>query len=343
MRIALLALVITPFALAAGAAPARPDPAGCKNEIRGTPASEALDGTAGNDRILGLAGDDRLTGEAGNDCLNGGFDSDQLTGNAGDDRLAGSNGNDVIAGDAGADDLMGEQDADRLDGGPGGDRLWGGGGSDLLRGSDGPDVLRGQGGNDRLGGGAGPDRLVGGAGNDTITEVPAGYVPGEPLDTGHNRVDAGPGRDEIDVANGRRDTVDCGGGTDSVKADKADRLRNCEHRRLRISPLPEVTPAKGKRTRTFLVKFRSLQTVGPRASWFGITVKGPPGCSKLDVSSVGMTYHRDRAVRFRLRPFGTKGKKAKRWCFGRYTGKVSFVPGTGPIVPVGRFSFRVRG
>ena len=237
---------------------------------------------------------------------------------------------------------MGQQDADRLDGGAGSDRLWGGGASDFLRGGAGADVLRGQGGNDRLLGGAGSDKLLGGAGNDTITEVAAGYVPGEPLDTGHNGVVAGPGRDTIDVANGRRDRVDCGGGTDSVKADKGDRLRNCEHRRLLISPFPAVSP-KGKRTRTFVLKFRSLQTVGPKASWFGITVTGPPGCSKINTSSYGVAYHRGKAVRYRLRPFGTKGKMAKRWCFGRYAGKVSFVPRTGPIVEVGRFSFRVRG
>jgi RTX calcium-binding nonapeptide repeat (4 copies) len=343
MRAVLIALVLAPFALAAGVAPARPNAAGCKHEIRGTAAPEALDGTPGNDRILGFAGDDRLTGQAGNDCLNGGFDSDQLNGNAGDDILRGSNGDDVLMGDAGADDLMGEQDADRLSGGTGSDRLWGGGGGDVLSGDAGADVLRGQGGNDRLAGGAGPDKLFGGAGNDTITEEPPGYVAGQPLDTASNRVDGGPGRDTIDVANGRRDTVECGSGVDSVKADKGDRLRHCEHRRLLISPFPAVTPARGKNTRTFVIEFRSLQAVGPKASWFGITVKGPPGCSKIDASSYGVAYHRDRAVRYRLHPFGSSGKMAKRWCFGRYTGKVSFVPRMGPIVDVGRFSFRVHG
>ena len=343
MRIVFLALALTPFALATGVAPARPDAARCSNEIRGTPAPEALDGTVGNDRILGFGGDDRLTGEAGNDCLNGGFDSDQLTGNAGDDRLEGSNGEDVLAGEAGADDLMGQQDADRLDGGAGGDRLWGGGGADVMGGGAGTDLLRGQGGNDRLAGGAGPDTLIGGLGNDTFTEVAASYSPADPLDTGRNRIEAGPGRDRLNVANGRADRVDCGGGADSVTADKADRLKNCEHRRLLISPFPGTKPARGGRTRTFVVVFRSLQPVGPKASWFDVQVKGPPGCGSLHASSAGMTYHRDRAVRYRLQPFRSQGKPAHRWCRGRYAGKVAYVPRTGPIVALGRFSFRVHG
>lgn len=343
MRIALLALVLTPFVLASGVAPAHPDPSACKNEIRGTPAPETLDGTAANDRMLGFAGDDRLTGEAGNDCLNGGFDSDQLSGSAGDDRLEGSNGDDLLTGDAGADDLMGQQDADRLDGGGGADRLWGGGGPDVMRGSGGADLLRGQGGNDRLSGGAGPDVAIGGVGSDTFAEVAAGYSPADPLDTGRNRIDAGAGRDRVNVANGRVDRVDCGGGIDSVTADKGDRLRNCEHRRLLISPFPAAQPAKGGRTRTFVVVFRSLQAVGPKVSWFDVDVKGPRGCGSLAGSSAGVAYHRDRAVRFRLRPFSAKGKQSKRWCRGRYAGKVSFVPRTGPIVELGRFSFRVQG
>jgi hypothetical protein len=343
MRIALVILALAPFALAAGAAPARPDPSGCKHEIRGTPAPETLDGTPANDRILGLAGDDRLAGEAGDDCLDGGFDFDQLDGGAGDDLLAGSNGEDLLAGDAGADDLMGQQDADRLDGGAGADRLWGGGGADVMRGGAGADVLRGQGGNDRLAGGAGPDTLIGGFGDDTVTEVAAGYSPADPLDTGRNRVDTGSGRDRVNVANGRRDRVDCGGGTDSVMADKADRLRGCEHRRLLISPFPAAEPVKGGRTRTFVVTFRSLQTVGPKASWFDVDLKGPPGCGSLAASSAGVAYHRDRAVRYRLHPFRGQGKPSKRWCRGRYAGKVAFVPRTGPVVALGRFSFRVRG
>jgi Ca2+-binding RTX toxin-like protein len=311
--------------------------------ITGTSLPETLEGTPGNDRILGLGGDDRLLGSAGNDCLNGGFDFDLLIGGPGDDRLAGSNGDDRLDGGPGADDLLGEQDVDTLDGGPGSDRLWGGGASDVIRGAAAADVLRGQGGNDRLSGGGGRDTLAGGPGNDRISEVPAAYVATEPLNTGSNRVAGEGGRDVVDVANGKRDSVDCGGGRDTVKADKRDRLRLCERRRFLIAPFPAVTPARGGRTRAFLVKFRAIAEVGPRRDYFTIVVDGPRGCGKLDTASVGVTYHADRAVRFRLRPFRGRGRKAKRWCRGRYRGMVSYErPGT-KDVRIGRFSYRVKG
>ena len=345
-------------ALAAGAisAPARTKAPACKNVIRGTPASETLTGTAADDRILGLAGDDRLIGQEGDDCLDGGFDADELIGGPGDDRIDGSNGNDVLEGDAGRDQLSGGRDIDRLDGGTGNDRLRGGSSTDFLRGGPDADLLQGEGGSDRLAGGAGGDRIEAGAGNDDIREVPDGYAAGESLDTGHNRIDTGPGRDRLDVANGRRDIVKCGAGKDTVKADKGDRLKGCEGRHYRISPFPEALPHRGGRSRAFLVKFRSLEDVSRRGESFSIEVSGPPGrgCGRLATSSSGIAYHRDRAVRYRLRPFARKGKKAKRWCRGRYIGKVTFVreracagqPEPGGCVEdvrIGRFSFRVRG
>ena len=343
MQISLLFLALTPFAVAVAPVGARPNPSACKNVIMGTALPESLDGTPANDKILGLGGDDRLNGAGGNDCLNGGFDFDQLVGGPGDDRLDGSNGDDRLDGGPGADDLRGEQDNDALDAGPGADRLWGGGGNDSLRGEDGADVLRGQGGNDTLYGGGRRDTLIGGAGNDTINEVPGAYSPTEPLDTGQNRVNGGGGRDSIDVANGRRDVVDCGTGRDTVKADKADRLRNCERRRYLIAPFPAVSPGKGGRTRSFLVKFRTIARVGPRRDYFTIVVNGPRGCGKLDTASVGVAYHADRAVRFRLKPFRGRGKKAKRWCGGRYRGTVSYARPGAADFPIGRFSFRVSG
>jgi hemolysin type calcium-binding protein len=343
MRALAVAAVLAGVALIVGSVPARPDPSACKNLIKGTAQPESLDGTAANDRMLGLGGDDRLSGERGNDCLNGGFDSDQLIGNGGDDRLEGSNGDDRLAGEAGADDLMGQQDVDQLDGGAGADRIWGGGAADSLRGGGGADILRGQGGGDRLYGGAGPDKLTGGPGNDSIAEVPAVYAATDPLDTGRNRVDGGSGRDHVNVANGRRDVVDCGGGIDTVKADKGDKLKNCEKRRYLIPPTPEVSPGKGGRTRSFLVKFRAIATVGPSRDYFSISVKGPRGCGSLAVSSAGVAYHADRAVRVKLKPFHGKGKMAKHWCRGVYRGTVGYSRPGAKDVPIGRFAFRVRG
>jgi hypothetical protein len=343
VRISLTVIALAVFAGVAAPVPARPDRSACKNVITGTSLPESLDGTPQNDRMLGLGGDDRLAGARGNDCLNGGFDSDQLLGAAGDDRLEGSNGEDGLAGDAGADDLMGEQDADRLDGGGGADRLWGGGAGDVMGGGAAGDVLRGQGGNDLLYGGAGADKLRGGPGDDTITEVPSVYSPAEPLQTGRNRVEGDGGRDRVNVANGRRDHVDCGGGTDTVKADKGDRLKSCEKRRYLIAPFPDVSPAKGGRTRAFMVKFRSIAPVGPNRDHFSVSVKGPSGCGSLALTSAGVGYHADRAVRVQLRPFKGKGKKAKRWCRGTYRGKVGHTRPGVESTPIGRFAFRVRG
>jgi hypothetical protein len=282
-----------------------------------------------------------LNGDRGNDCLYGGFDSDLLIGGPGHDRLEGGNGDDTLLGGPGADDLYGQQGNDTLDGGPGPDGIWGGGGDDVLRGGPGNDILRGQGGNDRLSGGPGRNTTIGGPGNDTITELPAGYSPTEPLDTGQNRVDAGGGNDNVNVANGNRDTVDCGTGRDTVKADKIDRLKHCERRRYLISPFPAVSPGKGGRTRAFMVKFRAIANVGPARDYFSIVVKGPPGCGSVDTASVGVTYHADRAVRFRLVPFRGRGKKAKQWCRGLYRGSVAYSRPGAKDVPIGRFSYRV--
>jgi RTX calcium-binding nonapeptide repeat (4 copies) len=341
MRFAVVLLCVAAFSAVAVPVAARPKPSACKNVITGTALPDSLDGTPGKDRMIGLAGDDRLNGAGGGDCLNGGFDSDLLIGGPGGDRLEGSNGDDQLQGDAGADDLRGQQDSDRLDGGPGADRLSGGGGHDVLQGSAGADVLSGDGGNDSLFGGPGRDTLIGGPGNDTISEVPAGYSRAQPLDTGQNRVAAGGGRDAVNVANGKRDVVDCGTARDSVKADKGDRLKHCERRRYLISPFPAVSPRKGGRTRAFMVKFRAIANVGPSRDYFSIAVKGPPGCGSLDTASVGVAYHADRAVRFQLKPFHGRGKKAKRWCRGLYRGSARYSQPGAKDVPIGRFSFRV--
>ncbi len=343
MRTLPLVIVAASFLVAAAPAAARPNASQCKHVIVGTPLPDNLVGTPGNDKILGLGGDDRLSGGPGNDCLYGGLDSDLLIGGPGDDLLVGGHGDDILQGGPGADDLYGQQGDDTLDGGPGPDRLWGGPGNDVLRGGPGSDVLRGQGGNDTLYGGPSRDTLIGGAGNDLITEVPSAYSRAEPLDTGENRVDGGPGNDTINVANGKRDVVDCGPGFDTVKADKIDALRNCERREFLISPFPVASPGKGRPTRPFMVTFRAIANVGPRRDYFAVAVKGPRGCGSLDTASVGVAYHADRAVRFQLQPFRGRGRKAKRWCNGLYRGRVAYSrPGT-PDVPIGRFSFRVAG
>ncbi len=100
----------------------------------------------------------------------------------------------------GATTHRGTRRSDAIVGTSGRDRLLGGRGNDRLRGKGGADCVKGQGGNDRLSGGAARDKISGGRGADRISS-----------------------RD------GTRDVVNCGGGEDRVKADRADVLKHCEH------------------------------------------------------------------------------------------------------------------
>ena len=192
----------------ASPAPSRPRalrPGSCANDTLGTSSSDTLGGTRMGDRIFGFRGDDRVEAFRGSDCLSGGRGRDRLESDSGNDRLLGDSGD------------------DRLFGGRGRDRLFGGNGDDLLLGGAGPDLISGGRGRDRLFGGLG-DRLFGEEGNDRI------YLP-----KAAKKVDAGPGDDRVNAANGRRDVVNCGAGRDRVRADRFDRLRGCE-RVTRLKP-----------------------------------------------------------------------------------------------------------
>ena len=140
--------------------------------------------------------------------IRGTRDDDVLRGTAFPDRLVGNDGNDLLKGGAADDCLEGGAGADVLDGGDGNDRL---------SGSSGRDRLIGGKGDDRLTGGKGNDRLSGGSGNDTLS-------PG----AGHDAIDGGAGNDTINSVDGVRETVICGAGRDTVRADRRDRLRGCE-------------------------------------------------------------------------------------------------------------------
>ena len=141
----------------------------------------------------------RFLGTDGGDWIDGTGSGDRLFGMAGDDILNGLGGDDCLVGMAGDD---------RLYAGDGSDLAYGGDGGDLLAGGDGNERLWGNGGNDRLSGGAGADVLKGGR--------------------GRNRYRGGAGRDVIAARNGARDVVNCGGGHDVARVDKADRVKRCE-------------------------------------------------------------------------------------------------------------------
>jgi hypothetical protein len=109
---------------------------------------------------------------------------------------------------------------------PGGAFSVGGGGNDILAasrngdiigGGAGRDLIRGGPSFDWIGGGAGKDRVSGAGGADAIN--PGG---------GQDIVLAGPGRDFVKTQDSQRDRVKCGGGSDGVRADRFDRLSNCE-------------------------------------------------------------------------------------------------------------------
>jgi hypothetical protein len=94
--------------------------------------------------------------------------------------------------------------------------LIGNGGDDELRGGDGADKLDGGTGNDVLDGGFGDDVIVGGPGKDMISADLAGGNCG-PLWCKYPF-----GNDTIDARDGEVDSITCGAGADTVKADAAD-------------------------------------------------------------------------------------------------------------------------
>jgi hypothetical protein len=144
-------------------------------------------------------------------CVNvirGTRDDDVLRGTAFGDRLVGNDGDDLLKGSGAGDCLEGGAGNDVLDGGDGDDRLAGSSGKDRLTGGKGDDKLTGGRGNDRLGGGAGKDTIASGSGKDSVT--------------------AGSGNDTINAVDGVRETIDCGPGKDTIRADRRDRLKGCE-------------------------------------------------------------------------------------------------------------------
>ena len=166
-------------------------PCSCDNPQRGTAESDVFDGTGPADGFKGLGGGDDIRGRRGDDCLFGGRGADAIRGGSGEDQVRGGKG---------SDDLRGGRDADSLLGGKSGETIRGGGAADEIHGGQGRDTLRGSGGADRIFGGPRRDKVRGGRGGDSI-----------------------------DVRSGGRDTVICGEGTDSVRADRRDLVRpSCE-------------------------------------------------------------------------------------------------------------------
>lgn len=231
------------------------------DRLEGHDGDQTLDGGPGDDAVNGGAGNDRVFGGEGNDLLNGDQykapGSDLIDGGPGDDRIEaewaeGDNKAtlpvsvtlDGIANDGRPgehDDVVGVERFKVFTGGtfhgtdgvdvyeiePGEFRhpatVLGKGGNDRLVGDDDVETIDGGPGDDYLEGGWNNDTIIGGPGRDTIfgddTGAHCNYWTWCRLPFGD---------DVIDARDGEADTVDCGIGTDTVRADPIDVLTNCE-------------------------------------------------------------------------------------------------------------------
>jgi Ca2+-binding RTX toxin-like protein len=147
-------------------------------------------------------------------------------------RIIGKAGNDRIS-DLGGPGFTGPLATDHVNlaGGSGDDTLIGGPHRERLRGDEGNDVFVAGPGDDRLTIGAGHDLARAGKGADRIENI--GDVGGAPLDTGTDRIFAGPGNDDVESVQIPQqlggDLVDCGSGRrDGAGIDPGDRTRACE-------------------------------------------------------------------------------------------------------------------
>jgi Ca2+-binding RTX toxin-like protein len=187
---------------------------------RGSSHADTLRGAPGPNVLLGGAGDDVIDGGAGPDLLIGGSGRDRadyssrrspvtvsLDGQANDGAIG--EGDSV---EPSTEDVAGGARGDRLTGSDRRNALIGGGGRDLLVGLGGGDTLDGGDGADRVEGGDGADALIGGPGLDLLL--------------------GGTGGDRVEARDRRRDGIECGDGSDTVAADRVDRVApDCERER----------------------------------------------------------------------------------------------------------------
>ena len=170
----------------------------------------------------------------------------------------------------------------------------------------GRNVLRGYGGPDTLLTGVASDFLDGGNGNDTLD-------PGAGPDT----VWGGAGNDSVSARDGSADLVDCGDGSDTVVADRADVLSGCESVSL---PPPDT----GK-------------IIGPKK-----TVKGQKATFTFTSEVAGAAFECQvdgGAFKACTSPFKVKTKKLK---VGKHTLKVRAVQPAGNLDPTpSTFKFKV--
>jgi RTX calcium-binding nonapeptide repeat (4 copies) len=129
----------------------------------------------------------------------------------------------VLSGVALAKNITGTNGPDRLIGTPSKDQIYGLGGPDYLSGKPSADALYGGRDNDQVRAGNGRDHVFGGQGSDELY--------------------GGGGNDVMSAADGYKDNVNCGRGTDNAYVDKRDRVnRDCENVFVAGQPKPEPIP-----------------------------------------------------------------------------------------------------
>ena len=164
--------------------------------------------------------------------------------------------------------------------------LSGKGGNDQLKGTDDDDVLDGGAGADDLTGGYGNDTIVGGPGTDKIVADRDGRC-----NEMHCDLSPGSAADTIDAVDGEVDTISCGPGTDTVKADAADVVgADCETvtragapaAGAEQKPQPGTTPATKTTKKLALSGKASLRAL--LKSGLTVTVAGRKPKAKVSVS-----------------------------------------------------------
>ncbi|HEU4657758.1 MAG TPA: hypothetical protein VFR97_09545 [Capillimicrobium sp.] len=232
-----------------GAGDDRVEGLGGDDALDGGDGDDALEGGAGGDRLVGGPGDDEITGDGasppGRDVVDGGAGTDAFTDYG---RRTGAEGAIALTLAGGADDgFPGEGDdvrgvervsvtsPGRIVGTDAAEALYGVASATdrfTIEGRGGDDELRAPGGADTLDGGTGADTVVGGFGSDRIVGGPGrDRVFGDTAPGSCDVLDCTlpAGRDRIDVRDGERDRVACGPSTDTVLADRRDRVApDCE-------------------------------------------------------------------------------------------------------------------
>ena len=226
------------------------------DSLNGRGGDDVADGGPGDDSVRGGPGADRVLGGEGSDALSGDDDAtvsaDVPDGGPGGDAVgrewspAGRGGRGLVAvtlaggadgavgggggevrdveriasvsggtyvGTDGAEELLVGGEAATVDGRGGDDRIETSYSADTIDGGAGADAIRGYGGD---------DRIAGGPGGDTIYGDTQGQVCNALTCSIHS------GNDTIDARDGEADSIDCGLGTDRLRADAADVHANCE-------------------------------------------------------------------------------------------------------------------